>query len=137
MTYINWEEPFYLDICTLSTPKSPQDLYTIPVPTYGNYGGLDYTQGDFSENPLEQTTRSERPLDALDRQFHRHDVASALARNDPAAQVAADLALVQKIAGLNDEKLADPGASLHAGLATLVFIEQVAVNGNREQSFIA
>jgi hypothetical protein len=60
-----------------------------------------------------------------------------LAGNDPAAQVVADLALVQKIAGLSDEKLADPGASLYAGLATLVFIEQVAVNGNREQSFIA
>jgi len=43
----------------------------------------------------------------------------------------------KKIAGLSDEKLADPGASLYAGLATLVFIEQVAVNGNREQSFIA
>jgi hypothetical protein len=51
MTYINWEEPFYLDIRTLSTSKSPQDLYTIPVSTYGNYGGPGYTQGDFSETP--------------------------------------------------------------------------------------
>jgi hypothetical protein len=44
MTYINWEEPFYLDICTLSTSKSPQDLYTIPVQICGNYGGPGYTQ---------------------------------------------------------------------------------------------
>jgi hypothetical protein len=133
MTYIHWEKPFYLDIRTLSTSKSPQDFYTIPVPTYGNYGGPGYTQGDFGENPLEQPKRSEKPLDALDRQFHRHDVACALAGNDPAAQVAADLALIQNIAGLSDEKLADPEASLYAGLATLVFIGQVAVSGTREQ----
>ena len=137
MTYINWDEPFYLNTRTLSTATSPEGRYSIPIPTYGNYGSSDYTQGNFGEDPLEQPKRSERPLDPLDRQFLRHDVGSDLAGNDPAAQVIADLALVQKIAGLSDEKLADPGASLYAGLATLVFIEQVAVNGTREQSFIA
>jgi hypothetical protein len=133
MTYINWDEPFYLNTRTLTTSTSPDGRYSIPIPTYGNYGGPDYTQGDFGEDPLEQPKRNEKPLDALDRQFLRHDVASALAGNDTAEQVVADLAVIQRIAGLSDEKLADPEASLYAGLATLVFIGQVAVNGTREQ----
>ena len=133
MTYINWEEPFYLNTRTLTTPASPEGRHSIPIPTYGNYGGPGYTQGDFGENPLQQPTTSERPLDALDRQFRRHDVASALAGDDPAAQATADLALVQKIAGLSDEKLSDPEASLYAGLTTFVLTGQIAVNGTREQ----
>jgi hypothetical protein len=110
MTYINWDEPFYFNTRTLSTATSPEERYSIPIPTYGNYGGPDHTQGNFGENPLEPPTRSERPLDALDRQFHRHDVASALAGDDPAAQATADLAVIQRVARLSDEKLADPEA---------------------------
>ena len=133
MTYINWDEPFYLNTRTLSTATSLEGRYSIPIPTYGNYGGPDHTQGNFGENPLEPPTRSERPLDALDRQFHRHDVASALAGDDPAAQATADLAVIQRIARLSDEKLADPEASLYAGLTTFVLTGQIAVNGTREQ----
>jgi hypothetical protein len=137
MTYINWDEPFYFNTRTLSTSASPDGPYSVPIPTYGNYGGPGYTQGDFGENPLEQPTSSERPLDALDRRFYLHDVATALAEGDPDAQVAADLTLIRRIDGLTSAQLADPEARVYAGLATLVFIGEVAADGTREQFLAA
>src|SRR5215212_8800233 len=132
MTFINWDKPFYLDPTTLTPVESPSQEDTsglIPVPTYGNWGGANYSQGDFGESPFAPLTPDEKPVDALDKLFMKHDKASFLAGDDPASQAAADLALVQGILRLNDSKLSDPEASLYAGIATLAMIEQITVSG--------
>jgi hypothetical protein len=132
MTFINWDNSFFLDPETL-TPAAwpfPEDTSEfIPAPTYGNNGGANYSQGDFGENPFDPITPGEEPVDALDEWFLLHDRLSFLAGGNPASQVAADLTLVGGILGLNGGELADPEASLYAGLATLAMIERVVASG--------
>jgi hypothetical protein len=128
---INWDTPFYLDPETLAPvdwpfPEDTSDF--VPVPTYGNNGGAHYSQGDFGESPLDPITVDEVPLDALDRLFLRHDVASLLAGENSGLQAAADIVLVQGILSLNNGQLVDPEASLYAGLATLAMIERVVAS---------
>jgi hypothetical protein len=112
MTYINWDKQFLFEV----------DSIAFPVPTYGNYGGPLYSAGEFG-GQLE-TKKNGKPLsdqqldnnvDALDYLFYRHDV------EDGANGTAADLALIRGISKLSDEQLADPEASLYAGLTTLTF----------------
>lgn len=51
MTFINWlEQPFYFDLATgdAGGPCRPGGSATcIAIPTYGNYGGADYSEREF------------------------------------------------------------------------------------------
>ena len=124
MTYINWDKPFEIERGTA----------TFSFPTYGNYGGADYSSGDFGQDPpLDQggSYLSNKELDdnsdALDYLFYRHDVVSSLA-DSPAEQRAADVDLIRRIGDLSDKQLADPEASFYAGLATIGIGAQVLAN---------
>jgi hypothetical protein len=124
MTYINWRKPFEYEVGN----------ETFQFPTYGNYGGADYSSGRFGKAPpLDETGSylSNRELDdnkdALDYRFYRHDVESSLA-DTPAEQEAADLRLIRSIDKLSDRQLADPEASLYAGLASIAIGGQALVN---------
>ncbi len=124
MTYINWNKPFEFEL-------GNESLY---APTYGNYGGDDYSSGRFGKDaPLDQdgSYLSNRELDdnkdALDYLFYRHDVASTLAENS-AEQKTADLTLIRGIGDLSDRQLDDPEASLYAGLATVALSGQLLLN---------
>jgi hypothetical protein len=124
MTYINWRKPFDIEIGN----------ETFHFPTYGNYGGADYSSGRFGRAPpLDQDCSylSNRELDdnkdALDYLFYRHDVGSYLA-DTPAEQQAADVRLIRGINDLSDKQLADPEARLYAGLASIAVGGQALVN---------
>jgi hypothetical protein len=124
MTYINWSKPFEFEA----------GGETFHFPTYGNYGGTHYSSGKFGKAPpvdQDGSYLSNRQLDdnkdALDYLFYKHDVASRLADN-AAEQKAADLALLRSIDDLSGRQLADPEASLYAGLATIGIAGQVLAN---------
>src|SRR5262245_66181288 len=88
---INWTKEVFFDPITLSTGPGPNG---IPIPTYGNYGGPDYSNGMIGGSiPL---LGALPPVDQLDGLFLAHDLAYQL---QPSADEipSADLALVHGI----------------------------------------
>src|ERR1700674_5511969 len=63
----------------------------LPFPTYGNYGGRNYANGEINGNGFDKT-----PKDELDKLFKAHDVAYTFAENEPAGQKAADIFAADK-----------------------------------------
>ena len=120
MANINWDRPFHVDPATLQPAASG-----VPVPTYGNYGGPEYSAGVFVLDP-DPSHLDAGPVDALDRQFLLHDQATAAART-PAEQAVADLGLLRGVVALDPGQL-DAEASVYGGLTALVMIEHLAVN---------
>ncbi|WP_377119594.1 hypothetical protein [Microvirga arabica] len=109
MMSINW-------LVIVPTPKG------VDIPTYGNYGGPNYTDGRVLQ-PGEVTPLTTPPVDALDALFREHDRAYG-ASADPLVLARADLALIRGIAGLTDAELSDE-AHLYGGAAQLAFIDQI------------
>ena len=102
----------------------------VPIPTYGNYGGPGYSNGQVLSSPDQPVDYSAPPVDALDALFRFHD----MAYDSPSTLVRAegDLALIQGIEGLSFGPLS-PEESLYAGGAILFGIQQLAlVNGHPE-----
>jgi hypothetical protein len=102
----------------------------VPVPTYGNYGGPGYSDGEVLSSPDQPVDYSAAPVDPLDELFRFHDMAYA----SPSTLVRAegDLALIQGIQGLS-LGLLSPEQSLYAGAAIVFGIQQLAlVNGHPE-----
>jgi hypothetical protein len=142
MTNINWEQPFFFNPQTgVSSPVPTPG--SIPFPTYGHYGGGDYSAGAFggtaptkpdgspySYNQLLAIgTPLQDPTDRLDYLFYRHDVASAAA--GPGynhAQAEADISLLQSLVRLNATY--DPEASLYAGFVSLAMIGDLAIHND-------
>ena len=126
MTFINWNKPFELELGN----------EFLQIPTYGNYGGANYSSGKFGEDPpLDENGSylSNKELDdnkdAADYQFYKHDVDELLA-NTPAEDRAADVKLVRRL-DLSDKQLDDPEAELYAGVATVAFSARLLVNNPR------
>jgi len=112
---INWLEPFTYSF----------DGLTITLPTYGYNGGAGYTNGVFGLIPTTETQPAY--VDALDRLFYRHDLASAEATT-AAQQGLADYHLLTGIESLNGRTLHDPEASLYAGGTELAMLALVELN---------
>ena len=93
------------------------------LPTYGNYGGLDYSGGVFVL-PGQQPDYSVTPIDDLDALFLEHDKGSGAPTSDLRAD--ADYALLVGIHGLKDVPLT-PEGHLWAGAATLAMIADIAI----------
>src|SRR3954452_192810 len=149
MTLINWEQPFYFALATGDTGGPyTGDPGTIPLPTYGNYGGADFSEGSFGGTPdtnthgspylsfsalINDTDPSNNPLSPLDYAFYKHDVGTELA-SSPQETAAADLALIKDIQSLDRHgQLTDPEDSLYAGGTTLGMILDVELNGTPKQ----
>jgi hypothetical protein len=65
--HINWE------VTTRFDPNSLEpSTHGIPIPSYGNYGGPNYSAG--VENGRTPETPNPPPLDALDALFYEHDL---------------------------------------------------------------
>jgi len=94
------------------------------IPTYGNYGGPGYSDGEILDDPMQDVDYSEEPVDALDALFLAHDQVY----DSPSLEVRAegDLALAEGIVALPDEQL-DAQASLYGGLAILFAIHQIVL----------
>ena len=102
----------------------------VPIPTYGNYGGPGYSNGQVLGSPDQPVDYSAPPVDPLDALFRFHD----MAYDSPSTLVRAegDLALVRGIEGLSSGPL-PPEESLYAGAAILFGLEQLAfANGHPE-----
>ncbi len=124
MTYINWAKEVFIDPVTFSASAGPGG---IPIPTYGNYGGPDYSNGLVGGTiPLNGALP---PVDQLDALFFNHDLAYQL---QPSANEipSADLALIHGIELLTATGPLDAEASLYAGAVTLGVISSMGLNGN-------
>jgi hypothetical protein len=128
MTNINW------DVTVRFDPNSVEpSTHGIPVPSYGNYGGPNYTAGVVNGttpeladlNPLDVTTY---PLDPLDWLFWEHDLAyqNATSTSDIAQ---ADVHLVEQLFLLTQTEptffAEDPEALLYDAFATLSIVGKV------------
>jgi hypothetical protein len=93
------------------------------VPTYGNYGGPDYSGGVFVL-PGQQPNYDVPPIDNLDALFRQHDIGSGAPTS--AGRADADLALIEGIRQLNSDTLT-PEGHLWAGAATLAMIADITI----------
>ena len=93
------------------------------IPTYGNYGGPDYSGGDFVL-PGQQPDYSVPPIDDLDKLFLKHDIGSGAPTS--AERADADLALIEGIQGLDASTLT-PEGHLWAGAAILAMVADITV----------
>jgi len=94
----------------------------ILIPTYGNYGGPGYSDGQILTDPNQPVAYTSPPVDTLDSYFRAHD--QAYDSPDPVHRAEGDLLLTERIAALPDSQL-DAEASLYGGLATLFAINQI------------
>ena len=124
MTYINWTKEVFIDPVTFSASAGPGG---IPIPTYGNYGGPDYSDGLVGGTI--PPSGALPPVDQLDALFFAHDLAYQL---QPSANEipSADLALIHGIESLTTTGSLDAEASLYAGATILGVISFMALNGN-------
>jgi hypothetical protein len=122
--YINWTTDVFIDPVTLIASAGPSG---IPVPTYGNYGGPDYSNGTVGGTI--PTSGGVAPRDNLDALFKVHDFAyqtllQPLAKELPLA----DIALIHGIESLTGHL--DAEASLYGGAAILGIAAFMAGNGH-------
>ncbi|KLK90773.1 hypothetical protein AA309_24015 [Microvirga vignae] len=140
MTYIHWDKPFFVDPSTGEVVPSGTEG-AVGLPTYANYGGGDYSSGEFggqlltksSGKPLSQEkltelgSDSQDPLDLLDYLFYRHDVASSdVGEAYTQEQAKADARLVKSLIKLDASY--DPEASLYAAGATFTMLGRLALH---------
>jgi hypothetical protein len=124
MSYINWMKEVFINPVTLSASASPPG---IPIPTYGNYGGPDYSDG--SVGGAIPPSGALLPVDKLDALFYAHDL--AYQQNPSATEISsADLTLIHGIEILTATRQLDAEASLYAGATILGIASFMAANGN-------
>ena len=122
--YINWTKDVYIDPVTLTAGPGPNG---IPIPTYGNYGGPDYSDG--SVGGIIPTSGALRWVDPLDHLFFNHDLAyqnSGATTEIPSA----DLTLIHGIEYLTATHKLDAEASFYGGAAILGVAAFMALNGH-------
>jgi hypothetical protein len=95
----------------------------IPVPTYGRYGGPNWSGGKVvgDDEPGNYTVP---PEDALDRLFRRHD--KAYDQPDTLLRAEADLLLIQRILAQDPDAVTGEG-DLYAGGAVIAMLYQIVV----------
>ncbi|SCX95772.1 hypothetical protein [Microvirga guangxiensis] len=101
----------------------------LPIPTYGNYGGPNWTGGEFvgDDEPGDYTVPPEDSLDAL---FRRHD--RAYDQPDTLLRAQADLQLIKGILRQSPDEVTGEG-DLYAGGAALAMLYQIAVVNGRPE----
>jgi hypothetical protein len=117
MTYILWNDPFYVDPTTGDAYATYQDG-TIPVPKYGNYGGAFSDPSSFDPVGV--------PVDQSDYYYSLHDAASG---GDATSQAYADIALITNLTFGDSSYSADPEATLYDGIVTAGLLGSLALNG--------
>lgn len=102
----------------------------VVIPTYGNYGGPGYSNGEVLVGPDQQVDYTAPPVDVLDAAFRLHDM--AYDAPDPLVRAGGDVALVHEIEALSMQPQ-DAEASLYGGGAILFGLEQASLaNGHPE-----
>jgi hypothetical protein len=120
---INWTEDVYIDPVTFTASAVPPG---IPIPTYGNYGGPDYSDGSIGGTI--PPGGGVPPVDQLDALFEAHDLAY---QNSGATELpSADLTLIHGIEYLTATHQLDAEASFYGGAAILGVAAFMALNGH-------
>jgi hypothetical protein len=121
--FINWDVTARFDPNSLVASTQGISTHGIPIPSYGNYGGPNYTAGveggTTPDNPIPA------PVDALDTLFWQHDLVYQHVKDGlvspqdiPNAIAQADVTLVEGLYALTKTNL-DPEAFLYDAVATL------------------
>jgi hypothetical protein len=116
--HINW------DVTTRFDPNSVlPSTHGIPIPSYGNYGGPNYSAGVEGGTP--SNPANPLPVDDLDTLFWQHDLVLQNSAATPLDIFQADLNLVLGIHNLPQTDFNDPETRLYAGLAELTIAEKI------------
>jgi hypothetical protein len=128
MSHINWTTDVFIDPVTFTGGPGPDG---IPVPTYGNFGGPDYSNGQIggAVPVIGGKPDLSKAVDPLDILFEIHDFAY---QSQPSANEipVADLALIHGIEQLTALRQLDAEASLYGGAAILGTMAFMAANGH-------
>ena len=141
MAHINWDKPFFIDPTT-GESVPPLTPGAIPFPTYGHYGGGNYSAGVFGGALITQPggipysfamlnavgTPDQDAVDIIDYFSYVHDVRSS--QTGPvynALQAQADAQLLASVVAVDSHF--DPEAALYAGSISLGMIGSLALHG--------
>jgi len=123
-----WEECMFInwDVTARFDPNSlVPSTHGIPIPSYGNYGGPNYTAGvenGTTPEPGSPDYLAHPPKDPLDSLFYDHDLVYQQVKDglvqDPNAIAKADVTLVEKMFALTQTHL-EPETLLYDAVATL------------------
>lgn len=129
--YINWDVTIRFD------PSSvlPSTQHGIPVPSYGNYGGPNYSAGEEGGRTPEFGTAdylAHLPKDDLDQLFYAHDLVYQHLRDGtatPQQTFDADAKLLEGMYALTQSEhelfANDPEALLYEGFATIGILGKI------------
>src|SRR5829696_6671379 len=95
------------------------------IPTYGKYGGPDYSGGKLLRSG-DVPDFTVKPINDLDQLFRRHDIAVSEAESSY-EQALADLRLIKRILKLPPDAVSGEG-DLYAGAAILAMIGRITVS---------
>jgi Ca2+-binding RTX toxin-like protein len=109
------------------TPAGPDS--TTLIPTYGNYGGYNYTGGKIGGDQSDVP-----PQDELDALFKKHDDDYRVA-NSPQDTINADKALIEGILKLPASALNDPEAKAYANATLVAFLRKLGETPGGGNSF--
>jgi hypothetical protein len=134
---INWESTLHFHPKTLGNAEKG-----IPLPTYGNYGGVNYSAGEVGgitpdpDNPPASAPEAKDDLDALfwDHDFVYQQFEDQAPGVDEGTLRTADVTLIKGISALTftdpGDLAYDPEAGIYAGFATLAIAGQLAASGS-------
>jgi hypothetical protein len=124
--FINWDVTARFDPSSLVDSTQGVSTHGIPIPSYGNYGGPNYTAGVEGGTTPEGPNPIPAPSDDLDKLFWQHDLAYQQVKDGlvppldiPNAIAQADVTLVEGMSELLTKTNLAPEAFLYDALATL------------------
>src|SRR5262249_17984951 len=124
--FINWNVTARFDPSSLADSTQGVSTHGIPIPSYGNYGGPNYTAGVEGGTNPEGPNPIPAPRDDLDKLFWQHDLVYQHVKDGlvppqdiPNAIAQADVTLVEGLYALTTKTTLGPEAFLYDALATL------------------
>jgi hypothetical protein len=125
--FINW------DVTARFDPNSLEpSTHGIPVPSYGNYGGPNYSAGVEGGTTPEGPNPTPAPVDPLDTLFWQHDLVYQHVRDGlvppqdiPNVIAQADVTLVEGMYGLTKTTNLNPEALLYDAFGTLSIVGKI------------
>jgi hypothetical protein len=132
MTFINWDVTTRFDP-NVSLQSSTSGQHGIPLPSYGNYGGSNYSagvEGGRTPEPADLTPAT-LPKDPLDLQFYQHDLVYQHVKdglvptqNIPNVIAQAGVTLAEGMLALTQTHL-EPEALLYDAFATIGIVAKI------------
>jgi hypothetical protein len=122
--YINWDVTTRFDPNSLVSSAPDISTHGIPIPSYGNYGGANYSAG--VEGGTALSPPSPPPVDALDTLFWQHDLVLQNTSATPLDIAQADVTLVEGMYALTQPPTPlDPEGLLYDAFATIGIVAKI------------